>query len=269
MISSSRRFSQGQNIPTDKVLQYPQGIYLTVSRQHSRVVIDHDRRRRRLMSLIGDKPMKDFADKVSRAPAQVSHWVSGEKNIGEKTVHHLSSIFALPPGWFDQEVPTREELHGVLDIRDEWAPSAKKNNRDIQIPLLDSRASMGNGTPLTDHVNVVEMVTANLPELRARVSFSAPHNLRLLTGYGDSMSPTFNDGDVLLIDMGVTDLTLDAVYVMERHDQLYVKRIQRRTTGALRMISDNPVYPPEDIDPNRDGFDVRARVLCVWNFRKL
>ncbi len=140
---------------------------------------------------------------------------------------------------------------------------------DILIPLLDSRASMGNGTPLTDYVNVVEMVTANLPELRTRVSFSAPHNLRLLTGYGDSMSPTFNDGDVLLIDMGVTDLTLDAVYVMERHDQLYVKRIQRRTTGALRMISDNPVYPPEDIDPNRDGFDVRARVLCVWNFRKL
>jgi phage repressor protein C with HTH and peptisase S24 domain len=158
---------------------------------------------------------------------------------------------------------------GALELRDEWAPAIKKNNREIQIPFLDSRASMGDGVPLVDHVNVVEMVAANLPELRSRVSLTAPGNLRLLTGYGDSMSPTFNDGDVLLIDVGVTDLKLDAVYVLERQDQLYVKRIQRRPTGALRMISDNPVYPPEDIDPEADGFAVLARVLCVWNFRKL
>lgn len=157
----------------------------------------------------------------------------------------------------------------ALQVLDERAPSLKTNGREILIPFLDSRASMGDGVPLVDHVNVVEMVAANLPELRSRVSFTAPGNLRLLTGYGDSMSPTFNDGDMLLIDVGVTDLKLDAVYVLERQDQLYVKRIQRRPTGALRMISDNPVYPPEDIDPKVDGFAVLARVLCVWNFRKL
>lgn len=165
----------------------------------------------------------------------------------------------------------------ALEVRENFSPllrnrrlaSQKEQPQELQIPLLDSRASMGDGTPLTDYVNVIEMVTANLAELRSRVNFSAPGNLRLLTGYGDSMSPTFNDGDVLLIDMGVNDLKIDAVYVMERHQQLYVKRIQRRTTGALRMISDNPLYPPEDIDPERDGFEVVARVLCVWNFRKL
>tara|TARA_R100001230_G_C5685778_1_gene194889 strand:+ start:837 stop:1538 length:702 start_codon:yes stop_codon:yes gene_type:complete len=197
------------------------------------------------------------------------------ENGGMRTstkLHMLATHLGVTVEWLATgSGPARPvvEQSGVLDVRDEWATSIKKNNRDIQIPLLDSRASMGNGTPLTDYVNVVEMVTANLPELRTRVSFSAPHNLRLLTGYGDSMSPTFNDGDVLLIDVGVTDLKLDAVYVLERQDQLYVKRIQRRPTGALRMISDNPVYPPEDIDPEADGFAVLARVLCVWNFRKL
>lgn len=214
------------------------------------------------------------------------------RRLGPKVARKIEKALGLPHGWMDvthpellydphpdQVQPNHDvwqqgqaakvrEL-GMGRLRARHTQDVKKIDREIQIPFLDSRASMGNGTPLTDYVNVVEMVTANLPELRTRVSFSAPHNLRLLTGYGDSMSPTFNDGDVLLIDMGVTDLTLDAVYVMERHDQLYVKRIQRRTTGALRMISDNPVYPPEDIDPNRDGFDVRARVLCVWNFRKL
>lgn len=149
------------------------------------------------------------------------------------------------------------------------APRKQQSAHDFDIPLLESRASMGSGVPLADQVNVLEMVSANLPELRRRVSFSAPQNLRLLTGYGDSMAPTFSDGDILLIDVGVTDLKLDAVYVLERHDQLFVKRIQRSARGGYRMISDNTVYPPEDIDPERDGFSVVARVVCVWNMRKL
>lgn len=128
---------------------------------------------------------------------------------------------------------------------------------------------MGQGSPLSDHVNVLERVSANLPELRKRVTFSSPDNLRLLTGYGDSMAPTFSDGDILLIDVGVRELRMDAVYVLQRDDELYCKRIQRRPTGGFRMISDNHLYPPEDIDPERDGFTILARVVCVWNMRKL
>ena len=82
-------------------------------------------------------------------------------------------------------------------------------------------------------------------------------------------APTFSDGDILLIDVGIAELNVDAVYVLQRDDELYCKRIQRRPTGGYRMISDNPVYPPEDIDPDRDGFRVLARVVCVWNMRKL
>jgi phage repressor protein C with HTH and peptisase S24 domain len=139
----------------------------------------------------------------------------------------------------------------------------------LAIPLLDSVASMGSGVHLTDHVNVLDQVSANLPELRKRVSFSAPNNLRLLTGYGDSMTPTFADGDILLIDVGVTDIRVDAVYVLQRESELFCKRLQRLSSGGFRMISDNPLYSPEDIDIQRDRFVVLARVICVWNMRKL
>lgn len=167
------------------------------------------------------------------------------------------SLLAKPP-------PSLEDLQGECAAADRNVAAER-----IFVPLLESRASMGAGVPLSDHVNVLENVSANLPQLRRLVSFSSPTNLRLLTGYGDSMSPTFNDGDILLIDVGVSDLKLDAVYVLERHEQLFVKRIQRSARGGYRMISDNTVYPPEDIDPERDGFKVLARVVCVWNMRKL
>ncbi len=57
-------------------------------------------------------------------------------------------------------------------------------------------------------------------------SIAMPNNLRLLTGKGDSMSPTFNDKDILFVDVGVTAITIDAVYVFSLQGELYIKRFQ-------------------------------------------
>lgn len=141
---------------------------------------------------------------------------------------------------------------------------------EVEIPLLDVRGSMGEGGGLLQHPpTVVEMVSANVHELRRRVSFSAPQNLRLITGYGDSMSPTFSDGDILLVDTGVTELKLDAVYTLQRDDELFIKRIQRLGDDRYLMISDNSLYRSVEIRPTEERYKVLARVVCVWNMRKL
>lgn len=147
----------------------------------------------------------------------------------------------------------------------------KANDRNIDIPFLDSRASMGNGIALTDYVNVVEMVSANRDELAKRCTFTSPANLRLLTAYGNSMSPTFRDGDVLLVDTGMTELTVDHVYVLQRDDELFIKRITRNPVDRTLFVmsSDNRDHPPFEIRPERDGFKVLAKVVSVWNFREL
>jgi phage repressor protein C with HTH and peptisase S24 domain len=75
---------------------------------------------------------------------------------------------------------------------------------------------------------------------------------------------------VLLVDRGVSEVKLDAVYVLSLHDELYIKRLQRRPDGALLMISDNDKYPPYVIEnKDRDAFRVEGRVLLAWNARKL
>ena len=100
--------------------------------------------------------------------------------------------------------------------------------------------------------------------------YSSLDNLALITGLGDSMEGTFSDGDVLLVDRGVTEVKLDAVYVLSLHDELYIKRLQRRPDGSLLMISDNDKYPPYVIENgDRDAFKVEGRVLLAWNARKL
>lgn len=132
------------------------------------------------------------------------------------------------------------------------------------------------GVLAPEHVEVVHQIRVNPHELRRLVSFTAPKNLYVVTGLGDSMKPTFSDGDPLIVDAGVNEVTVDGVYVLEREgrtdrNELFIKRIQRRPiTDEWLMISDNGLYPPQVFSSEEwKKFRVTARVLLAWNARRL
>ena len=84
------------------------------------------------------------------------------------------------------------------------------------------------------------------------------------------MRPTFDDGDVLLVDRGITEIKIDAIYVLSLNDELYIKRLQRRPNGSVVMISDNKNYEPYTIaESELDRFKVLGRVVLAWNAHRL
>ncbi|MNR36204.1 Peptidase S24-like protein [compost metagenome] len=84
------------------------------------------------------------------------------------------------------------------------------------------------------------------------------------------METTFRDGDSLLVDRGITHIRTEAIYVFTLDGDLFIKRLQRMGKGSLRMISDNPVYPAMIIEGTHlEKVHIQARVLLVWNARKL
>jgi phage repressor protein C with HTH and peptisase S24 domain len=115
----------------------------------------------------------------------------------------------------------------------------------ITVPRLEIRASMGAGALRPGHDAVAgtmqlstEWIRRNLPDI------TSPKNLRVITGYGDSMETTFRDGDILVVDAGVREVRVDAIYVFSLDDELYVKTMQRVPGIGLRVISDNKKYEP-------------------------
>lgn len=93
-------------------------------------------------------------------------------------------------------------------------------------------------------------------------------NLALLTVKGDSMSPTLNDGDLILIDLRSSRLEDSAIYVIEFADALLVKRIQRKLDGSVVIKSDNPVYEPEVI-ARENVADLQIVGRVVWTGKKI
>lgn len=170
--------------------------------------------------------------------------------------------------------------YGTQPLR-EQLPALYGRQRYRADSMLIDQLNVGGGMArdgimAPEHVDVVHQVRVNINDLRRVISFTAPHNLRVVTGYGDSMHPTFSDGDPLIVDIGVNDVTIDAVYVLERENNtdrrdIFIKRIQRRPiTNEWLMISDNTIYPPQIITAEEwKKFKVSARVLIAWNARRL
>ena len=87
--------------------------------------------------------------------------------------------------------------------------------------------------------------------------------LALVRADGDSMQPTINDGDALLIDTSKRHLTDGHIYVMRINDELRAKRLQRLVDGSVRISSDNTIYADEVINAaDLDQLHILGRV--VW-----
>lgn len=196
-----------------------------------------------------------FADRMDMSRQQASHLIgkTRTKGIGHAMARRIEQVFEVPIGW--------------LDI-DHSKPS-QAGADTVSVPLLDTLASAGNGLSQADD-EVVQMIVFNKAWVRQNVSASAFEHLALLTAKGDSMEPTFTDGSILMVDRGVSTIKLDAVYVLSRGGELFVKRIQRGLAGGYTVISDNPRYAAVSItEGERSQLAVLGRVVMVWNGKKL
>lgn len=67
-----------------------------------------------------------------------------------------------------------------------------------------------------------------------------PDSLSVIYASGLSMSPTINEGEVLLIDHAQTEPRDGQVFAIECDNELLVKRLARHPAGGWICRSDNP-----------------------------
>jgi phage repressor protein C with HTH and peptisase S24 domain len=92
--------------------------------------------------------------------------------------------------------------------------------------------------------------------------------LSLIRVEGDSMAPTLNPGDDILVDLGDSEDRLrDGIYVLRADDALVVKRLALHPSGRrITVQSDNPAYPAW---PDCDIADIACIGRVIWAGRKL
>lgn len=169
-----------------------------------------------------------------------------------------------------------------LKVRPEWlASGAGKKNLSLDgpnatitigvpIPLMNAAGSMGAGNDLPDNEVVIDSLRISKAWVESNLSqISSVSNLAFIHAIGDSMTPTFNDGDILLVDTGNNSVTADKIYVLSAHGRLFIKRVRQRIDGTYEVSSDNPAVRTTDILNGDHEIEVKGRVVWVWNGKRI
>lgn len=144
-------------------------------------------------------------------------------------------------------------------------PARTRGPGMILVPKLAIGASAGAGASIDGEA--VEGEVAFDPKWLRDLG-ADPRALSIIRVEGDSMAPTLDDGDDILVDGGDAAARLrDGIYVLRMDDVLMVKRVARAPgQGRISVISDNPHYRSWD-DLPMTSVQLVGRV--VWTGRRV
>lgn len=203
------------------------------------------------------KSQEALAHDVDVTKGNVSAWENErhQPNIGQVIDISLVTNYPVP-------VLVKEKLEAALEI------AAGGGGNGFRIQLLANEASMGAGESLQAEDVLSGSLTLTTQFVMEHIHPTSPAALRFIHAYGDSMAPTLNSGDVLLVDTGIQEVKIDGIYVLRAHGRLFVKRVRQRMDGHYEISSDNPTHKTVDVLNGDHQVTVVGRVVWYWNGHK-
>lgn len=190
---------------------------------------------------------------------------------------HVNTIGKVERGLTVADAQQLLDIGRVTKVAPEWLlvggegktrieRSAVDSYSDLElIPAYSVKASAGNGCSVGD-----EEVIGNLAFRRdwlVKKGLTAA-SLVVVSARGDSMEPTVRDADILLVDRNITRLAGDGIYLIERDNDLYCKRLQKMFDGGVSIMSDNARYETQQLSAEAaSGLNVIGRVIWIGGER--
>jgi phage repressor protein C with HTH and peptisase S24 domain len=196
---------------------------------------------------------EDFAGlsrMLGRNPAYIQQFVRRgvPKRLGEAERRKLARYFSIPESLLGG--PADEEPVGGL----------------IPVKRSPVRASAGPGA--IPYEQAGKPYFAFDENWLKSLTASPPSKLSIIRVEGDSMAPTLNAGDDILVDPAdCAERLRDGIYVLRADEALVVKRLALHPAGRrVTVQSDNPAYPDW---PDCDIDDLQCIGRVIWAGRKI
>jgi len=194
----------------------------------------------------------DKSDGGSSTAADKLRQMLAGKSLGED---RLQKLLAVAEG---------TEPEGTVEVLVSDAYRPGKVGDEVWIAHYDVRGALGGGEIAHDFPEMLQDVRVSPSQLRSMgVEFKEHYHLKVITGWGQSMTPTIKHGDPCLVDISIKDFIGDGIYYFSYQGFQYIKRLQMKGKDKFKMISDNRKHKAEDIFI--DETYIQARVLFVWN----
>lgn len=158
----------------------------------------------------------------------------------------------------DIAVKVAEALNTTVEYLINGTETGIINNRSrstFVVPVLNQELSAGKGDLLPEDDFVKGLI--ELPSFLREYG----EHLAGLYVHGDSMSPTLENGDLVICNSLGWD-NEEGLYAIRFNGNGYVKRIQVGA-GKIIITSDNPKYKPIEEPSESENFEIIGKVLLI------
>lgn len=190
---------------------------------------------------------------------------------GKKSINRYLSFFKCNRNWFLRGQGQPWDV--PLDPLPAYTPPLERipaascdmpgENDFCMIPVVETRLNAGGGNVVVSERTIDYYAFRN--QWVHKIA-SAVKNIVMMFIDGDSMEPTFKNGDVVMIDRGRCHIRTGCFYAVGMDDTIMVKRLDPLFDGSVRVISDNKTeYPMYSVPAG----DIRVIGQVVWYAREL
>jgi phage repressor protein C with HTH and peptisase S24 domain len=197
---------------------------------------------------------EDFAGlsrMLGRNPAYIQQYVRRgvPKRLGEEERRKLARYFGIPEAMLGGPQEESSTVAGLVSVK--------------RHPVM---VSAGPGALVGEELG--KPYFAFDERWLKALTPTPPGNLSIVRVEGDSMAPTLNAGDDILVDLGdAAERLRDGIYVLRIDDALVVKRLALNPLGRrVTVQSDNPAYSDWP-DCRLDEINCIGRV--IWSGRRI
>ncbi|MDO3665310.1 S24 family peptidase [Acinetobacter higginsii] len=235
-------------------------------------------RRRNLRNLIeklsADKIFdrkEDFATAVDIDKTYLSQMImdpsqKGARGVSEAKARQIERKLNLEPNYLDSlddSSPFGKSIIANGVIRS-MSVTGDEPNEYVIIPRYDVKAACGLG-----YTNEDELIKGGLSFKQSflrKLGLSLNHQeTGILDGDGQSMEPTINHCDCVLVDLRVNtfdQIMSGKIYAFIANKELRIKRLFKTINGGLRIVSDNSdknTFPDEVLQPEElDALQIKG-----------
>ncbi len=208
----------------------------------------------------------------------VDQLAKGNKKLfAQKTNKSASHIYKICRGASRPSMGYLQYLYDEFKVDLNWLLTGEQNENSqpmgaqsdqelIFAPMFDVQASAGFGTEVSAE-DIDDYFAFNKNWLSRQLNVSSDQ-LAFVNISGDSMLPTLNAGDNVLVDLSQTSLPREGIYLLHTEQGLMAKRLKPKADGVIQVCSDNPEYDNWLINPQNAEYNHLVGKV-VWCAREL
>jgi len=212
----------------------------------------------RIRAVRGQTVAAEFCRVVDVHRNTLARYESGERLPDSGFLEAVCKEFKVNPAWlltgegpmFNEQRPISQGTLTIQNDSQESKPIFRDENGQIVIPrwnnpdpemfdyvpMAETQLSAGGGAFVLSE-EIVGYYAFRKSWL-SRVA-SSTKNLVLMRVLGDSMSPTIQEDDTVLIDIGKKSIKEGMIYAIRFDSTVMIKRLTFRPGGKILIISDN------------------------------